>query len=346
MIYVIVSDIHANYAALQAVLNKVSELRVQDSDIRYWFLGDLLGYGPSEDAIECVRWLRHTSGIYPPDEVGRTRRWVPGNHDEWIVKQQGPARPEAIVTLLHQRTFLGNQYHGDWAWFKREVREAIAEEQGTLLSDGDQNLMLVFTHAAVVSRRIQYLRPWNKFDLMAAFGELNYRDKPLSSRTTCLIHGHTHLAVVIKVKDKSVTPLSIQYGKPIALQAGNYIINPGSVGHPRDGDPRASFAILNTDVPAVTFYRVPYPVKPVVNRLLAQGNTYAGNKEAITYILSRNGNDLSSRACARYFEKLRNEIYPRLRREIEEGHGGEEEKWYQSIYTPTERGLEVIVREE
>lgn len=333
----IISDIHANYAALQAVLKKVSEIHKSHTDIRYWFLGDLVGYGPSEDAVKCVRWLHKVSSV-----DGLEPCWVPGNHDEWIVRRQGPARAAAVVTLLHQRVLLMNQNHGDWMWFKQKVMEAITNEQPALPQESDQNLLLTFTHAAVDSRRMQRLRPWNKYDLITAFRELDHQDTPRLSRATCLLHGHTHFAVVIKIKDKSVSPISIRYGEPILLDSGNYIINPGSVGHPRDGDPRASFAIINSDTSTVTFYRVPYPAKPVVSRLLTQGNIYTKNQEAIAYLLSREGNDLTPRAYARYFNKIRQEIYPKLRREIAEGYGGEEEKWYRSIYTPTEHGLEII----
>lgn len=342
MHYVIISDIHANHNALEAVLGAVSKLCQGTRDIRYWFLGDLVGYGPSQDAAECLNWLRYRSGIYRSGGNVCEGRWVPGNHDEWIVKGYGLARPEAVVTLLHQRALLMSQHHDDWLWFKRAVEQAIADEQRTLLRDGDEGLVLALTHAAVNSRRMEYLRPWNKYDLCAAFRNLNHQQAPSNSRTTCLVHGHTHLPILVKITDTSVVALPIRYGVAVPLPAGNYIINPGSVGHPRDGDPRAAFAVVDTEAATVTFHRVPYKVRPVVNRLLAQGNTYAENQEAIAYLLRRTGDAVTSTSSARCFERVRDVIYPKLRREIEEGYGGQEERLYRGVYRPMDWGLEVV----
>ena len=81
MRYAIITDIHANFHALQAVHEDVLALRASDpvNPINYWFLGDLIGYGP--DPISCIRWLKSTSRV--------AERWVPGNHDEWLVRPNG-----------------------------------------------------------------------------------------------------------------------------------------------------------------------------------------------------------------------------------------------------------------
>jgi len=55
------------------------------------------------------------------------------------------------------------------------------------------------------------------------------------------------------------------------LNEGRYIVNPGGVGQPRDGDPRASYALLDTEANSVTFCRVPYPVEETQARMIAAG---------------------------------------------------------------------------
>ena len=96
MCYVIFSDIHANYTALARA---VETTRAVPAFKKYFFLGDLLGYGPVAQVVKCINWLRYDSQIYQ-ENGHEIPRWIPGNHDEWAVTNFGQMRKEAIVTLL------------------------------------------------------------------------------------------------------------------------------------------------------------------------------------------------------------------------------------------------------
>lgn len=78
---------------------------------------------------------------------------------------------------------------------------------------------------------------------------------------TCLV-GHTHVPrVFLELPDGRTQVFDVQEGDVLDLSTGRMIVNPGGVGQPRDGDPRAAYGLLDSDEKRFTFYRVPYPVE-------------------------------------------------------------------------------------
>lgn len=233
----ILSDIHANYEALQAVLDAAPE---HDA---VWNLGDIVGYGASpNEVIEGVRGLgnlfvrgnhdRACSGLGGLEEfnpiAGRAARWtqavLSAGHTEWLRQMpSGPIVPEHVgVTCAH----------------------------GSLL-DEDEYVMTVRDAWA----------PLRESDARVNF------------------FGHTHLQGGFATNGREWFRLAPQYGSrngaaqfELALQEdGRYLINPGSVGQPRDGDWRASFAVYDDVIKVITFCRVPYDVHLAQEKIVSAG---------------------------------------------------------------------------
>ena len=183
MRYAIITDIHANFSALQAVDNDVRQLRTRQSEtIEYWFLGDIVGYGP--DPAECLKWLKNSANI--------GERWVPGNHDEWLLFQT-QFSDDALKSLYKHQEVLNQPKNRLYAtWFKDEVQKAIQNEARSLGYERSGELEALFVHGALQpsQRRILYLHPWKKHLIGDMFDLLRreYHTQP----TTVLFCGHTH----------------------------------------------------------------------------------------------------------------------------------------------------------
>jgi len=220
----VISDIHSNLAALQAVLDDVQN-RSQSYDI-VWCLGDVVGYGAEPN--ECIDLLRTLPHIC-----------LAGNHD-W-----------AVVGKLDLRTF-----HDTAAYVVEWTQEHITPQNMNYLKARPERLPhgdYLLVHASPREPIWEYITDVN-------VAEENF---DVSSESFCLV-GHTHVPVVF-VKDGRTGNVHVSLPSatvPVTLKRDSrYIINPGSVGQPRDGDPRAAYAILDTGSGAWTPFRVEYPVK-------------------------------------------------------------------------------------
>jgi predicted phosphodiesterase len=247
--YAILSDIHANWPALQAVEAKLDQLRGIGDEILLYFLGDLVGYGPGKGAISCVDWLHRKDPL--------SVKWLPGNHDEWLLTARGRYSLRASMTLTLHRAFLMSPENQElWDWFSTQVKQKLErsdllqfdffDKTGNPTKEMDQAKMsLVRTHAAIsFSPRETYLYPWKKEMLV---DEWRQAQKHVNTPAVSLLYGHTHYPFFARInKEATVALESICYGIPQPLGEGFVAINPGSVGQPRDGDPRAAFAILDT----------------------------------------------------------------------------------------------------
>lgn len=360
MCYVILADLHANYTALQAIEESIKPLG-RTQTLKRYFLGDLLGYGPVEQALRCLLWLRFESGICAQEEEGE-RRWLPGNHDEWAISRLGRVRDEGAVTLLAQRRALMEQAAQDWQWFEGQVRAAMAEETHSLITRlrqaGNADLFLAFAHGGVLDpeRRSTNLRPWQPSILRAHFEPLRAMS---GAALKILFCGHTHLPLLAEIRDgdREIVYHSIKYGRPIHLEPGEYIINPGSAGHPRDGDPRAAFALFDPDACTVEFRRVDYDIRRVVDALrLEQGNSARAREEAARYLIGLDAEKLrqeqgievnpeepGQHLLNQYLDRV-SRAYDRLVRELETGDGGEEMQHYHKIYRTPQWDLEAVDR--
>jgi diadenosine tetraphosphatase ApaH/serine/threonine PP2A family protein phosphatase len=231
--YLILSDIHANIDALDAVL------RAADGTWdRALVLGDMVGYGAEPNAvIDRMRALDVAAAIR-------------GNHDK------------AACGL------------DDGSNFNQIARYAAAWTGETLTPENREYLRSLPSGPIVLDELFEICHgsPADEdqyiFDGSDAQHALDALDRPL-----CLF-GHTHLPVIF-YRNGAVFDGVVPDGDPdteVRLQPGaQYLVNPGAVGQPRDGDPRAAFAVLDSDGRALLLRRVQYPVQTAQKRILAAG---------------------------------------------------------------------------
>ena len=327
MKYILISDVHANDVALDAVTRYVEDIFGNQHQFRYLFLGDLVGYGTMLGALNCIRWLRSHANV----------DWLPGNHDEWLISQADSSfQGSAILSLLVQRAYLLHTDHkDDFLWFEQQVKSAI--EKRSALKFHKDGLVLHPTHGSVVEggERNGYLYPWKpsliKWDL------LRLRPK-YPNEAVCLLYGHTHYPLLACLQGDNLVYASIQYGNAIQICDGMVAINPGSVGQPRDGDPRSSFAILDTKSRTVTFHRVEYDVEAMATQLEADGNHNSHfhplsweERDAVLAELKRRGKEVDPR-----------KVYDELIARIRAGNKDSNLSLYQGVYRKVEWGMEVI----
>jgi len=228
---VILSDIHANLEALEAVL---ADAGTWDE---LWFLGDIVGYGP--DPVPCIERLRREAPAH----------WLAGNHDLAAlgVLDTSQFNPEA------RRAAEWTAEHLDDA-MRAALRELAAWAElpayGTVLVHGSPR------------------HPVWEYILNAVTAAENF---PHFAADLCLF-GHTHVPVAYEEGVDGALRLALQPGSPLRLDpASRYLVNPGSVGQPRDGDPRASYARFDAGAQSISLHRVPYDIRATQAKILAAG---------------------------------------------------------------------------
>lgn len=233
MRYLILSDIHANRPALDAV-----EEHAAGRYDAIACLGDIVGYGA--DPVYALEWVR-----------AKVQWVVRGNHDkasagledlEWF-------NPAARVSALWTQDQLSDKEH-EWL---RSLPQGPVSLDGFDLVHGsplDEDEYLIGVHeAAEVSP---------------------YLERELS------FFGHTHLQGGFQLHRNGVIrlprPMPEEGERVLELQVDSaYMINPGSVGQPRDGDPRAAYVLYDNSSRVVTYCRVPYDVSEEQRRIRAAG---------------------------------------------------------------------------
>lgn len=233
MRYLVISDIHANLAAFKAVL--------KDAEGKYdkvWCLGDMVGYGP--DPNQCIELL-----------AGLDHVCIAGNHD-WAVLDKldiDDFNPDARHVSLWTRDQLTESNYQ----FLQQLSTAKIEEEYFTLVHGSPRHHI-----------------W-EYILYPAVAQINFDH---FSTRYCLV-GHTHSPAIFYVPDKTggicQAEVPSANNGPEPLSSRRLILNPGSVGQPRDGDPRASYGILDLDSLTFEYRRIPYPIAEMQERMQKLG---------------------------------------------------------------------------
>ena len=226
----VLSDVHANLTALEAVL--------ADAAGQYdtaWNLGDTVGYGPDPAAV----WQRLNDIC--AIQLG-------GNHDLAATTLAGidtfnPAARAAALWTHDQLT--------------AEMITDLSHRPGRLDVDD-----VVIAHGSPRDPFHEYV-----LDEVTAMKNLEHVATEL-----CLVgHSHVAFAAIIRPGGKLPAISPLLAGEELDLGVGRILANPGSVGQPRDGDPRAAYAILDTERGVLTPRRVPYDIPAVQARMRAAG---------------------------------------------------------------------------
>lgn len=232
----VLSDIHANLDALETCLAAAPQYDM------VWNLGDLVGYGASPN--EVVDLSRRLGNFF-----------VRGNHDKacsGVSSLEGfnPIAAAAAMWTMHQLT------PDNLEWLRGLPRGPLKprELDGALCVHGsplDEDEYLIQLRDAV---------------------------QPLSqSEVPVTFFGHTHIQGGFATDGKEWVTIRPTYqGDSKAehlemqlLPQAHYLINPGSIGQPRDGDPRSAFALFDSDKLTITFYRIPYNIKSAQQKIQA-----------------------------------------------------------------------------
>lgn len=226
----LVSDIHSNLEALEAVLADVGAKGGFDA---VWCLGDLVGYGPDPSA--CLARLQEFSLVA-----------VAGNHDY------------AAAGVIDAADFNGAAYqaiqwtasvlNGDEKRFLRELPTVVQQPPFSLV------------HGSLRDPIVEYLL--HPEQAIATFN--------LMETTHCAV-GHSHYQFVCHENGGIPLFLPPSQDQPAPLNRGRCIVNPGSVGQPRDRDPRAGYAVYDSDANAIEHYRVEYDIATTQQKMLRAG---------------------------------------------------------------------------
>ncbi|QSH41948.1 metallophosphoesterase family protein [Lentisphaerota bacterium ZTH] len=255
--YAILSDIHANLEALSVVLEKCREVEVE----KYVCLGDIVGY--NADPSECLEVVR----ALDPAAV------VKGNHDE----HASIASEEMEGFNPHARKAV--------IWTK----EQLNDEQREWLANLPYRATVQGTNITIVHATLDSPENWGYiFDAHHAADNFTYQFTQL-----CFC-GHSHVPIAFCKKpissmtekpideipnwayspEEGVFPRNVEVADEltVSVQTGfKYLFNVGSVGQPRNRDPRASFAVYDSVERRVTRYRLPYDIAAAQRKILSAG---------------------------------------------------------------------------
>lgn len=272
----LLSDIHGNLPALRSVTSQLKEDRVD----KVWVLGDLIGYGPNP--LKVLEWFKSL-------DVSDSE-WVMGNHEYCLMKRfRGDFRTSPLdsygMPSYHDGT---NDMMHYYAIFNNRVFEGMPEvhdyakilfrkENNSIKQNCVGKTKYVLSHCKPTAYQIAdaynyYPYPWTTEVGLTSFlqevGEYKETEKPL-----IFLHGHTHIPTLIygtrngNVNIKPEPSVKIQYGTTYSLGGEFTIINPGSVGQPRDLDKRASYAVIDTQGNSVTYHRIEYNIQETIAEL-------------------------------------------------------------------------------
>ncbi len=225
----VISDIHANLTAFEAVLQAAGPFDAA------WCLGDLVGYGP--DLNECVELVQTL-----PNPL-----CVKGNHDLAICSSDNLDifNNEAGESILISRKIISTAN----IEFLQTLPEVITNDLATLVHGSPQN-------------------PIWEYILDTYTANLNFA----LVNTPLIFVGHSHLPLMF-TRDKNGKKVVRHFPKP-GVQTPltrRAILNPGSVGQPRDNDPRASFGIFDPEAMTWEIHRVDYDIASVQERIIRAG---------------------------------------------------------------------------
>lgn len=235
MRYLVLSDIHANLEALEAVL-EAAAARGYD---RVLVLGDLVGYGAEPNGvIDLVRALSPVATIR-------------GNHDK-------------VACGLE-----------DAEGFNLVARQAVEWTHATLTPENREYLAALPAGPLLVDDAVEICHGTTFDEDAYVFDELDALRSLEGARAPLCLYGHTHIPVAFRkgptgfeifVADRDIDTLTV----PLDSDS-RFLVNPGSVGQPRDGNPRAAFAIADTTAHSIELVRIDYPVQVAQAKIVRAG---------------------------------------------------------------------------
>jgi predicted phosphodiesterase len=228
----VISDIHANLPALEAVLAEIDEAAPD----QIWCLGDAVGYGARPS--ECLEILNRRCDVF-----------LVGNHD---LAATGAIDISAFSPGAAQSAL----------WTRKNLSKADLELLAGLQGTSAKREGFGLYHASPRDPIWEYV-------VDTDLAEENLR----SQEERIALIGHSHLALYFSQADEMSRTSAVQagHGTSVEMTTGKWLLNPGSVGQPRDGDPRAAWLSLETEAPAAEWHRVEYPIEQAAEQIRQAG---------------------------------------------------------------------------
>jgi diadenosine tetraphosphatase ApaH/serine/threonine PP2A family protein phosphatase len=222
----LLSDIHANLVALEAVLAALGKVDA------LWVTGDTVGYGP--DPGDTLALLRERGALL-----------VQGNHDRAVATGEG-------LEFFHDRAADAAKLHQ--RWLSSEDRDALAALPTVVRAD-----RFTLCHGSLRDPLWEYVTTARVAGATLKLAETDH-----------CCNGHTHVPALFQLAGNNARATHITEATVYRLEERT-LINAGSVGQPRDGDPRAAYAVLDTGAGTATFYRASYRIDETQRRIRARG---------------------------------------------------------------------------
>ncbi len=234
MQFLIVSDMHGNFDAFSTVLEEVKD---QDFDV-VLVLGDLVGYGASPN--EIIDTVRNLAGKF---------HVIRGNHDK-------------VVAEIEDGTNFNQAAYAAAKW----TTENLSPDNLQYVKDLPMGPLgveedVVICHGSPLDEDLYVFSDYDAYEIFAGHpAQLTF-------------FGHTHIPSLFALHEKGIDVALLKGERgTIDIEEGKrYLINPGSVGQPRDRDPRAAFMTYDSEARQVTWRRVSYPVEKAQEKIVAAG---------------------------------------------------------------------------
>lgn len=297
----ILADIHSNAPALKAVLADSEKLKAE----RYVFLGDLVGYGPHP--CECLEWFVKEQAridwvMGNHDAMLRGVARVKANHNarkgiHWLEEQKrkrdyqnnefayqeltstgywenNTKKNDAVTAIELNLEALEKQLELNAFWKKKFIRERLGPMKA---QKNSMQLWLVHASRLPGEQLDPYIYPWSPGHLESECNSLieEYRR---SREPLVQFYGHSHIQYLVSMNDLDQgkedcvnKAVCIELDKEQSLGEVITLINPGSVGQPRNGDTRACYALLDTSSRRIKFRRVAYDLRKTTRDMTRAG---------------------------------------------------------------------------
>ena len=247
----VISDIHSNLEGLVAVLKHLA----QEKPDELHCLGDIVGYGANpRECLHTVQALYGVEGVEPPAQTAG------------LVAELSPA--QGVVLAGNHDWAVSGKLDSDW--FNYSARRAAmwtAEQLSGEELDYLSNLPLIHRQGDIYLVHSSPIRPEDFPYIMTYYGA---REAVEVAQGRMLFVGHSHIVAIFLFgapalgREHTQTPLHI----PLSAQA---VVNVGSVGQPRDGDPRSAYATYDTDSGELTVHRVEYDINRAAEKIRRAG---------------------------------------------------------------------------
>ncbi len=220
------------HSNLEALESVIRDAELGGGFDEIWSMGDLVGYGPDPEA--CIDLMRAHDGLC-----------VAGNHDLAVSGRMGVERFNAYAAAA--ATWTADRLEGERAEYLAGLPLRLETHGFTAVHGSPRDPVWEYVVTAQSAR--------------ASFERLE--------TPRCLV-GHSHIPFVCRIEN-GAPAFRLPTGRPVELGEERVIVNPGSVGQPRDGDPRASYAIYDGSAGTIAHHRVEYDVPATQRKMTERG---------------------------------------------------------------------------